>query len=276
MNELVFKAIDRLEEALSNASSDVLGYAPPHDEEAVDLDESSREAALAELKQKEIDIGIMQLESLLNAIVDKDFDKFEIYTLRNILAVGHQEDVDLARWIRLSHYQDLTVEPGLQQISPEEVQLQRRKRHETAKLNIMLKEEKARNEAVIEQLQSMLNKDESAPLSLLAMASQPSPLQASQGVAYILDQLPAIQQCLAELKASLAQPVSSARLDADSSTAKRRRYLQQQSVKALELRGLTIEGSDQALPARRMVNKDEVEGLEAVVQSLGGTDRRPD
>lgn len=48
----------------------------------------------------EIENGVHQLETLLEATVDKNFDKFEIYTLRNILTVPD----DLAPWIRLAHY----------------------------------------------------------------------------------------------------------------------------------------------------------------------------
>ena len=42
-----------------------------------------------------------QLETLLEATVDKTFDRFEIYTLRNILTVPD----DLTGWIRLGHYE---------------------------------------------------------------------------------------------------------------------------------------------------------------------------
>lgn len=255
---------------MSNAPPEVLGYALPAGEVS-QLDQSAHEAALAELKQKEIDMGIMQLESLLNTIVDKDFDKFEIYTLRNILAVGHDEDIDLARWVRLEHYRDLKIQPSEQQITPEDVQLQRRKRHETAKLNLMLKEEHARNAAVIEQLQSVLGADSS--LGFLTAASSQ---QASYDMGHVLAQLPMIQQSLADLKAALAQPASRGRVDEDSSVVKRRRYLEQQSLKALELRGLTAQKSDQPQASKRQVNKDEVEGLEAVVQALGGADGVPD
>ena len=49
----------------------------------------------------EIENGVHQLETLLEATVDKTFDKFEIYTLRNILTVPE----DLAPWMRLGHYE---------------------------------------------------------------------------------------------------------------------------------------------------------------------------
>lgn len=42
-----------------------------------------------------------QLETLLESTVDKTFDKFEIYTLRNILTIPD----DLAPWMRLGHYE---------------------------------------------------------------------------------------------------------------------------------------------------------------------------
>ena len=42
-----------------------------------------------------------QLETLLEATVDKTFDRFEIYTLRNLLTVPDE----LAGWMRLGHYE---------------------------------------------------------------------------------------------------------------------------------------------------------------------------
>ena len=42
-----------------------------------------------------------QLETLFEATVDKDFDKLEIYVLRNILTVPEE----IAGWIRLGHYE---------------------------------------------------------------------------------------------------------------------------------------------------------------------------
>lgn len=41
------------------------------------------------------------METLLESTVDKNFDRFEIYLLRNILSVPE----DLTGWIRLSHYE---------------------------------------------------------------------------------------------------------------------------------------------------------------------------
>lgn len=49
----------------------------------------------------EIENGLHQLETLLESTVDKAFDKFEIYVLRNILTVPE----DLIHWVRLRHYE---------------------------------------------------------------------------------------------------------------------------------------------------------------------------
>lgn len=49
----------------------------------------------------EIENGLNQLETLFEANVDKAFDKFEIYVLRNILTVPQ----DLVNWVRLGHYE---------------------------------------------------------------------------------------------------------------------------------------------------------------------------
>lgn len=42
-----------------------------------------------------------QLETLLEATVDKNFDKLEIFVLRSILSVPEE----LVEWIRLGHYE---------------------------------------------------------------------------------------------------------------------------------------------------------------------------
>jgi len=49
----------------------------------------------------EIENGVHQLETLLESTVDKAFDYFEIWTLRNVLTIPD----DLAPWMRLGHYE---------------------------------------------------------------------------------------------------------------------------------------------------------------------------
>ena len=246
--------------------------------------EEARRHALQDAKQNEIDNGIVQLESLLNATIDKDFDKFEIFTLRNILAVGHEEE-DLASWVQLDHYKNLELSRAEDAPRPEQVQLQRRKLHETAKLNAMLKAEEARNTAVLSQLQTLLGtgtkRDQASESPFAFLASPPHTHNASNGqllnqnVQYALSQLPALRQHLAQLKDSL-QTLPNARRrqeDEDSKEAKRRNYIDSRSQRALERKGIEPENPvGIAAGTGRKIGREEVEGMETVVQALGGAE----
>lgn len=55
----------------------------------------------------EINLGAAELETLLVSHVDKNFDKFELYTLRNILTIPM--DLVEGGWIRLKHHEDLDL-----------------------------------------------------------------------------------------------------------------------------------------------------------------------
>lgn len=47
---------------------------------------------------------MLKLETLMENAVDKNFDKLEIWTLRNVLCLPRGEE-ELARWVRLGHYE---------------------------------------------------------------------------------------------------------------------------------------------------------------------------
>lgn len=220
--------------------------------------------------------------------MDRDFDKFEIYTLRNILAVGHEEEADLANWIQLEHYRHLDLSAGgvVDGVRPEDVLMQRRKLVETRKLNAMLKSEEARNAAVLEQLGALVgsgkNEGEASPFGFLtaenSTATGTRPL--GQNVQYAVTQLPALREMLGQLKESL-HTLPNARhtpLSDESKEAKRRDYLDTQSRRAMVRRGIEVtDGTAQATAAAstgRRIGREEVEGMEAVVQALGGARQR--
>ncbi len=277
VNELVFRAVNAIEEGLNNATPENLGYKP---DESLGTAAARREA-LQEAKQTEIDNGIVKLESLLNATVDKDFDKFEIYTLRNILALGHEEE-QLAGWVQLDHYKNLDLSRTENSPTPEQVQLQRRKLNETTKLNTMLKAEEARNAVVLEQLRSLtgtneINGNADSPLAFLASWSHTAKTSSgqplNQNVQYALSQLPALRQHLDQLKQSLQPPLNArrGREDEDSIENKRRNYIDYHSRRALDRKGIEPENAASvAAGLGRRVGREEVEGMEAVVQALGG------
>ncbi|KAF8419307.1 Mis12 protein-domain-containing protein [Tirmania nivea] len=63
--------------------------------------------SLSPASQHEISNGMHQLETLLGALIDKNFDKFEIYVLRNLLTVPD----GLVGWVRLPHHKGLEFKP---------------------------------------------------------------------------------------------------------------------------------------------------------------------
>lgn len=289
VNELVFRAVNAIEEGLGNASPQALGFRLSAEQLENCRSDDARQDALEDMKQKEMDAGIVQLESLLNATVDKDFDKFEIYALRNILAVGHEEDAQLAKWVQLDHYKnlDLTLLANGDLATPEQVQLQRRKLQQTQKLNAMLKAEEAKNTAVLAQLHGLLgnsdNKEERASsFAFLAPAPHNNKSASSHTVApnvqYAISQLPAVRELLAQLKSSLQTlPHARRRPEDDESTdVRRRQYLDLQSRRAMERKGIDVDAAAARTAAGvgRRIGKDEVQGVEAVVQALGGAQAR--
>ena len=240
------------------------------------MSEEARQAALLEVKKTEIDNGIVQLESLLNATIDKDFDKFEIYALRNILAVGHEEE-ELAGWVQLEHYKNLDFSRLEHAPTAEQVQLQRRKMHETAKVNAVLKAEEVKNAAILSQLRSLVDSanSDASPFAVLSTSNKSTTQNLSQDVQYAITQLPALRQMISQLKDTLPT-TSSARHteeDEDSVEAKRRRYVESQASRALKRKAVDREDPDViAASTGRKIGRDEVEGMEAVVQALGGAE----
>jgi kinetochore protein Mis12/MTW1 len=90
-----------LENGLFSTPPEKLGFSPAaRDPSTGTASNDGPECPQAKAKQ-EIEEGLHKLETLLESTVDKNFDRFEIYVLRNILSVPE----DLAAWIRLSHYE---------------------------------------------------------------------------------------------------------------------------------------------------------------------------
>jgi kinetochore protein Mis12/MTW1 len=197
------------------------------------------------------------------------------------LALGHEEE-QLAGWVQLDHYKNLDLSRTQNSPTPEQIQLQRRKLNETQKLNTMLKAEEARNEAVLEQLRSLAGPSDGESESQLAFltSSQRTPKNSNgqllnQNVQYALTQLPALRQHIAQLKQSLQTPLNTrrARDDEDSIESKRNNYINYHSRRALDRKGIEPENAASvAAGIGRRVGREEVEGIEAVVQALEGAD----
>jgi len=185
-----------------------------------------------------------KLETLLNSTIDKNFDKLEIYVLRNILSVPP----DLANWIRLSHYEGITHPPPENVPSPDDIQQLRRKLAASRHVSRALTSECNRNEAILSQLRNMLNpnsKDESQPnLSFLTSSLAQQPFSGQQPLTtntkFALSQLPALKSTLVDLKAKLAA-LKDVQLSMDSAKdelkEERRQYIEQRTKAHLERNG---------------------------------------
>lgn len=285
VNELVFRSINAIEEGLLAANPQHIGFKPTNPAEDNE--------ALIERARTEIESGIVKLESLLNATVDKDFDKFEIYVLRNILAVSHAEE-GLENWVQLDHYKDLNLlSKQIASTAPEELHKTRQKMREMQKLNVLLKAEEARNAAILSQLHGLLGTSSTsntevsdtsisktttdtptAPFAFLMtsphLSTSASTKALTQNVQQSLSQAAQLRQALQQLKGSLAG-VASAKLTDGEAEKKRQRYLDAQARRAAERRGVDVdagEGAERGLG--RPAGKDELEALEGIVQAIGG------
>lgn len=100
INNLIYQAISSLESGLLSTPPERLGFGHAQNGSTIpDTDEDGN--VVYPEAQLEIENGLHQLETLLESTVDKAFDKFEIYLLRNILTVPE----DLLGWVRLKHYE---------------------------------------------------------------------------------------------------------------------------------------------------------------------------
>jgi kinetochore protein Mis12/MTW1 len=315
INEVLYRCTDTFETGISSAPPHLLGFADRYaaekrtPEKNEDGEDVYPDAAL------EIEEGVLKLETLMENAVDKNFDKLEIWTLRNVLCLPRGEE-ELARWVRLGHYTGLQTPPksedGREESwTPEKLYTLRRKLVETQKLNAALLAEKTRNEAAIKQLRALLQprqegvtKRESTSPSRTepttnggtfaflthTTAAQNlgiSPLPQTSSTAtkpdaatplathtsFTTSQLPYLRQLLENLTphlASTALPTNTrSSSESDSATRERKLYLESQSKRILEKRGVdTREGVEGAVEGGR-VRAEEVRGLESIVEALG-------
>ncbi|PYH75008.1 MIND complex subunit MTW1 [Aspergillus vadensis CBS 113365] len=298
INNLIYQAISSLETGLLGTPPERLGFSHANNGSTIpDTDEDGN--VIYPEAQLEIENGLHQLETLLEATVDKTFDKFELFVLRNTFKVPD----DLMGWIRLKHYENLNLEPPSDAPTPETISAQRKKLHETKKLNRVLKQESARNEAVIAQLRSILSNAQTAKqengvahngqpnLDLSFLTSSPAAQQLRVGAAtgsntqhtpittnatFILSQLPALQALLKELRPKLATlPQSGDKMDAEPKADARREYIESRVRLHLERAGQLAVGSDSTTVfAGRKIDIAEAQALEAVTGMLTQGDKK--
>lgn len=197
-NFLAERALHSIEQGLLNAPPASLGFRPSksslssqqrhnqkqqnggyEDGDRVVEESETEEEAAARRHREEVESGTHQLETLLWASIDKNFDRFEIYVLRNILCLRRVE----MEWIRLGHYEGLDftlpAPPGSDSataaaasgggdgngdqtgegedaLGVESVNRLRRRLQASQRLNCMLVAERARNAALLGEMRRLV------------------------------------------------------------------------------------------------------------------------
>ncbi|TQS38273.1 hypothetical protein Golomagni_01227 [Golovinomyces magnicellulatus] len=283
INILAFKATEAVERSLLAADPIDLGFKVPP-QNTLAGQEAARE--IAEKAKNEIENGVHQLETLLEAKIDKNFDRLEIYALRNILNVP----ADVQDWVRLSHYEGLDFTSNAEEPNTESISTLRKKLRETQKLHACLKAESARNKATIAALKdlTMIKKpsekrsDEVYPAfsflhnkgELTGDVTRP----ATTSVLFILSQLPALEGILTDLKPRLERLATiqdSGHMSKDTgSESKRERFefIERETRRHLEVvQGLELGEQGEVRDGEwqgdgRKILKEEVDFLERALQ----------
>ncbi|EFE44756.1 hypothetical protein TRV_00428 [Trichophyton verrucosum HKI 0517] len=295
VNNLIYQAISSLEDGLQSTPPEKLGFR--HGPGTIPDTDDDGNIQYPEARL-EIENGLHQLETLLEATVDKAFDKFEIYVLRNVLTVPE----DLTGWIRLSHHEGLSLEPAREGAPTEEsLTLQRQRLRETKKLNRMLTHECARNDAVLSQLRSMVatvkQNHDGATVSVGANGSAdmqlpnlsfllsdprakklrmgdggagPSHTPLTTNTTFILSQLPALRAVLTQLRTKLQTlPKSVGEMDLDQKKGERREYINSRAKLHLERTSGTGESEHgHGVIRGKRINPEEVQALEGVATTF--------
>ncbi|MCJ1485899.1 hypothetical protein MMC06_006074 [Schaereria dolodes] len=159
VNAIIYQAIQAIESGLLSTPPQALGFGAESSSTNLsirDTDDNGNvqypEAAM------EIENGVHQLETLLEAATDKNFDIFEIYALRNILTVH-----DLAPWMRLGHYEDLFLPLHPSSPTPTSILELRQRVQETQKLNLSLQNEYARNATLLSRVKALITPPTNSP-----------------------------------------------------------------------------------------------------------------
>lgn len=257
-----------LETGLLSTPPERLGFKPQKNAQDGETD-------YPEAKQ-ELEEGLQKLETLLNSTVDKNFDKFEIYVLRNILSVP----ADLTNWVQLQHYQAITQPVPANAPTADTIHMQRRKLAASRLLSKQLMQEQARNEAILQQLRALNDPQAEGNLAFLTQSAAAQAMNVSAtsqslttNATFTMSQLPALKTLVAELRPKLAILKT---LGTSTGTAKeevrqeRRDYIEQRTRAHIERSGAGDTDDAAALPGQPL-DAEDIQAMEKVAASLHPT-----
>ncbi|KAG4263440.1 hypothetical protein BFJ72_g2137 [Fusarium proliferatum] len=294
VNVLADRALDSVERLLLSIPPQSLGFSSKH---------ASKDGTPAlppgEAAKLEIEHGTHQLETLLNASIDKNFDLFELYTMRNILTVRPDDQP----YMRLAHYEglDFSGSEGPDRPTTESVTALRRRLHASQRLHTALESERARNDALLGKLRSVLGvvpgnvkaeegQAQAPDGSAFGFLRDKASLQAAGAdkpiattTEFTLSQLQALRALSTSLRTLLPDlgptDADTSMEDASSSSRTWRRerveYVEGASRKYLETaRGLELGDQGEVRDGEwqgegRKITRSDVEGLEQVAAMVG-------
>ena len=293
VNILSFKCVEAVEKGLLSANPTDLGFKIPP-QTTPEAQEAAR--AISETAKHEIENGVHQLETLLEAKIDKNFDRMELWAFRNILSVPPE----IRDWVRLSHYEGLNFTQDNDAPNTESVTMQRKKLRETQKLHSLLLAEKARNDATIASLKALLlnqvpkkEPDEEEVYPAFAFLENRGELTgdgahpATTTTSFALSQLPALKSILENLRPRLKELANGngkeGLVGEEDKTWRRERleFVEKEARRHLEnVRGLELGEMGEVRDGEwqgegRKLGKGEVEDLERVVGMVGGREGDP-
>jgi kinetochore protein Mis12/MTW1 len=293
VNILSFKCVEAVEKGLLSANPTDLGFKIPP-QTTPEAQEAAR--AISETAKHEIENGVHQLETLLEAKIDKNFDRMELWAFRNILSVPPE----IRDWVRLSHYEGLNFMQDYDAPNTESVTMQRKKLRETQKLHSLLLAEKARNEATITSLKALLlnqvpkkEPDEEEIYPAFAFLENKGELTGDGAhpvtttTSFALSQLPALKSILENFRPRLKELANGngkeGLVGEEDKTWRRERleFVEKEAKRHLEnVRGLELGEMGEVRDGEwqgegRKLGKGEVEDLERVVGMVGGREGDP-
>ncbi|KAG5983319.1 hypothetical protein E4U55_000247 [Claviceps digitariae] len=158
VNVLADRALDSVERVLLSLPPSKLGFKTPKSKDAASNNNSGDgdgdgPVSAEEAAKREIENGTHQLETLLNAAIDKNFDIFELYTMNNILTI----DKKTQPFIKLSHYEGLDLSKHPDKPTMGSITELRRRLHASQKLHVALEAERSKNDVLLRKLKEALN-----------------------------------------------------------------------------------------------------------------------
>lgn len=102
------------------------------------------------ISEQEINQGVHQIETFLENVVDRNFDAFELYALRNIFMIPE----NVKGWMRLEHQMNVDFSKSEQDFNliQSDISFIKKKINKAYKLSCILKNEDLLNQSILEQL----------------------------------------------------------------------------------------------------------------------------